>query len=486
MLPLPIDRVRDELIGALREAPSVVITAPTGSGKSTRVPGFVLETLPEQADQVWVVQPRRIAARMLAERVAEERGSELGDRVGFRTRFEHACGPRTQILFMTEGLLLRRLCGGASLRNVGAIVFDEFHERNLWSDLALATVHARRAAQGLDLRIVVMSATLDVEPVCEYLNPCPHLQAHGRTFPVDVRYAPAPARTPVWEQAATETARVADTTGDGDILVFMPGAHEIRRTIESAGRACRGRGLRFLPLHGALPPEEQRRAVTPVPGQRRVIVATNIAETSLTIPGVRHVIDSGLARISRHDPARGVNLLNLEPVSRASAEQRAGRAGREAPGTCTRLWSLVSQQQRSPRSEPEVRRIDLAEALLAVHALGFRNAEGFPWFEAPAPQAAATAAQLLRDLGAVDGTRLTRLGRDLSRLPLHPRLGCFFLRAARDGWRDQAALIAAVLSERPAPGKKTAPGSATTGNPRSRPAWEGTTTTRRARTCSHS
>ncbi len=359
MVHLPIHECKSDILTAFRNGNSLVVRAPTGSGKSTQVPQMLLDS--GLCDgTILVLQPRRLAARMLAARVAEERGTELGAVVGFQTRFETLVSPNTRVRFITEGILPRMLLSNRDLRGVSAVVFDEFHERSLATDIGLALVRELQVSLRPDLRIVVMSATMDAGPVASYLSGAPVVESAGRAHPVDIRYSSfmPSAALPVWDMAAAACAGLIKSGADGDMLIFMPGAYEIRRTVDAVAQRVHSESVVVLPLYGDLPAERQRR-VMEKSGQRKIIVATNIAETSLTIPGVRHVVDSGLARINRFDSGRGFNTLFTEPTSVESADQRAGRAGREAPGICVRLWTSAYQaglaaanDSRSPASRP--------------------------------------------------------------------------------------------------------------------------------------
>lgn len=422
---LPIYDIADDLAEAVADTSRLVLTAPTGSGKSTQVPQILLDRGLLGAGNVVVLQPRCLAARLLASRVAEERGSPLGAEVGYQVRFDRQASEVTRILYVTEGILLRCLLSSADLDGVSAILFDEFHERHVYGDLTLARARLLQESTRPDLKIIVMSATLDTGLVRGYLGNCPALTSEGRVYPVTVEYASRPAdpqRQPVWDAAAEAFENLVKSGAEGDVLVFMPGAYEINRTLDAIdGRTC-ARGWVLLPLYGELPPAEQDRAVRPTDGPK-VVVATNVAETSITIDGVRAVIDGGLARVSRFDPHRGINTLLIEPISQASADQRAGRAGRTAPGRCLRLWTEQKHRGRKPHEVPEIRRIDLAEVLLLLKAHGFHQAEIFPWLERPDLKALQRAEQLLRDLGAADaesGT-LTELGQRMVAFPAHSR-----------------------------------------------------------------
>lgn len=446
---LPILSIRHDLVTALSAGGVVLLAAPTGSGKSTQAPQFLLDA-GVVSGQILVLQPRRLAARMLAARVAAERGQAVGGEVGYQTRFDSRVSETTRIRFITEGILPRLLMADPALTGIGAVVFDEFHERSLTVDMGLALVRQVQQTRRPDLRVLVMSATLDTAALRAYLPEARELRTEGRLYPVEIRYEGGTARLPVWERAAEALAGLLRSGADGDVLMFMPGAYEIRRTLD----ACRARlpgmgGPLLLPLYGDLPPEQQDLVMRPA-DRRKVIVATNIAETSLTIPGVRHVIDSGLARVGRHDAGRGFNTLFVESISRAGADQRAGRAGREGPGKCIRLWSQLEQNHRPAHETAEVGRVDLAEAVLLLHILGFHETRAFPWFETPPEVAVDAAERELRDLGVLDAAtgRLTDLGRRLAQLPAHPRLARLLDEASRRGCLREATLVAALLSER--------------------------------------
>ena len=428
--PLPIDGLQADLVAACGRVRRLVLRAPTGSGKSTRIPQMLLDLNLVQG-QIVVLQPRRIAARLLAARIAQERGVRLGGEVGYQIRFERVESAQTRIKFVTEALLLRQMASDPELKGVGAVVFDEFHERNLHSDVALALARRLQATHRPDLLIMAMSATLDTEGVAKWLGSAETLAADGRAYPVQIEYTHLPRNStrPVWDAAAEQVRRVLSEEAEGDILVFMPGSYEIMRTIGAVRNLPESGGVDILPLYGELPPEEQDRAVKPSPG-RKVIVATNVAETSLTIPGVRAVVDAGLARIARFDPHRGIDTLLVEPVSQASAEQRAGRAGRTGPGRCIRLWSQTDHEARPLREVPEIKRVDLSETILLLLSSGWGEAATFPWYEKPDDKALQRALTVLADLGAVDAQgKLTNLGRRMSVFPAHPRYARMLLAA---------------------------------------------------------
>jgi ATP-dependent helicase HrpB len=444
---LPIHDLDEEIVLALRRGNRLVIEAPTGSGKSTQVPQILLDGGVVDRGRIVVLQPRRLPARMLARRVAAERGSPLGGEVGYQIRLDNVSSAETRILYATEGVLLRRMVADPLLRGIDAIVFDEFHERHLHGDITLAAALDLQEGERPDLRIVVMSATLDGEALEHHLAPVEVLRSTGRMHPVEVVHLRhEPGNDPVWELAADAVASEFGRT-DGDALVFMPGAWEIRRTIEEL-RSRLGGDCSILPLHGELPPAEQDKAVGRAPG-RKVVVSTNVAETSLTIDGITLVVDSGLARVARFDPRRGINTLFIEKISDASAAQRAGRAGRTAPGRCVRLWTQRDHERRPRREVPEIHRLDLAEALLMLKASGVGDVAAFRWIEPPDPAAIARAVSLLRDLGALDADGgLTATGRRMAGFPVHPRYARMFLEADSRRCVRAASLIAAITQTR--------------------------------------
>ncbi|HEU4727257.1 MAG TPA: helicase-related protein, partial [Kofleriaceae bacterium] len=421
---LPIDVVLPQVVQAVQGRGVLVLVAPPGAGKTTRVPGALLDAGVVDGEVV-VLQPRRLAARLAATRVAAERGGELGGEVGYEVRFDRRVGPRTRIRFVTEGVLTRQLLADPELRGVGCVIIDEFHERHLDGDLALALV-ARLRERRPGLALVVMSATLDAEPVAAFLGGAPQVRSEGRTFPLAIEHQEQPDDRPLGRQVAAAVRRLAQDAGgklDGDVLVFLPGAAEIRRCQDDLAEVAAIFDLAVLPLYGDLPVEEQDRAVAPA-ARRKVILATNVAETSVTIDGVVCVIDSGLARIARHSPWTGLPSLQIEPVSRASCTQRAGRAGRTRPGRVVRLYTRHDFETRRAFEVPEIARADLAGAALELYGAG-TDAGGLGslrWFEAPPPAAAAAAEELIARLGAVERGRITPLGRRMLRLAVHPRL----------------------------------------------------------------
>lgn len=421
---LPIDPFVPEVLARLRERGALVLVAPPGAGKTTRVPPALMADGP-----LVLLQPRRVAARSIARRIAAEQGLALGEEVGWQVRFERRFTARTRLLVATEGILTARLQADPLLSGFRTVVLDEFHERSLHADLALALARQARAARG-ELRLLVMSATLEAGPVAEFLGGCDVLEVPGRPFPVEIEHA-AGLSVPAGVRRVLSQSR-------GDVLAFLPGAGEIRRAADELA----GLEAEVLPLHGSLAPEEQDRALQPSP-RRKVILATNVAETSLTVEGVDAVVDSGLQKVNRYDPAKGIDRLETERIAADSATQRAGRAGRTGPGRALRLWD--PRETLAPRRTPEIERVDLAAPFLDVIAWG-GDPLGFEWFEAPPAQAAEAALALLTRLGAIDGRRrLTAVGEQLRQLAVHPRLGRVLLET-RASWR--AAAACALLSER--------------------------------------
>jgi ATP-dependent helicase HrpB len=520
---LPIYEIERDIIARLKTDRRLILSAPTGSGKSTQVPQMLLRHGLLGDGQVVVLQPRRLATRLLASRVAQELGVQLGNEVGYQIRFENVTSPRTKIRFVTEGVLLRQMIDDPNLRGVSALIFDEFHERHLYGDITLARALDLQEQHRPDLNLMVMSATLDAELLGDYLSErrtlirrdevgsqasscstgklkpefqradseigapgCSILSSEGRVFPVEIEYAAQPGYTdkrPVWEQAAEAFSHYVHSGGEGDVLVFMPGGFEISQTIEAIRHTSESKGFILLPLHGELSPKDQDAAVARY-GQRKVVVSTNVAETSLTIDGIRLVIDSGLARIPRYDPYRGINTLLIEKISQSSADQRTGRAGRTAPGVCMRLWSREEHGHRAVQELPEIKRLDLAEVVLTLKAAGVEDLRKFRWLEPPNEQSLTHAEELLEDLGALkpvaqafqsrtagfgdfpvassnDGQecppnpqtrmsalQITPIGRKMLAFPLHPRYSRMLLAAHEYGCVHQACLVAALTQGR--------------------------------------
>ena len=454
MLALPVDFLLPEIVASLRRCPNLVIEAPPGAGKTTRVPSALLDA---GFGEVLVLQPRRMAARLAARRVAFERGESLGETVGYQVRFEQFAGPKTRLRFLTEGVLTRRLLSDPKLHGIGVVVLDEFHERHLEGDFALALLRRLQQTTRPDLRLVVMSATLsrgssadatedpDDIPVAAALGGCPILRSDGRLFPLEIEYTPHSAAS-LEELVVEAVDGLLKSQAEGDILVFLPGAFEIRCAQRAlAGLAAR-KNLMLAPLYGDLTPDEQDRAIQPA-SQRKVILSTNVAESSVTIEGVRAVIDSGLHRVAKDSPWTGLPRVEVMRVSRASATQRAGRAGRTAPGTVIRLYSQDDFLRRPEHDQPEILRREITQLCLDLHVAGVGNPLDLEWLDAPPAEAIAKAEELLRRLRAVDDRgRITPLGRKMAALPLHPRLAALAFVADELGAGAEGCISAAALS----------------------------------------
>jgi ATP-dependent helicase HrpB len=446
--PLPIDPLLPEIVSTLRDARSLVLEAPPGAGKTTRVPRALLAAGLGKGKEIVVLQPRRLPTRLAAQRVAEELGERVGDTVGYQVRFEDVRGPKTRLSFVTEGVLGRRLLTDPTLRDVGAVILDEFHERHLSADISLALLRRLQEGARPDLKLAVMSATLDAGPIRTYLSGCPGLRSEGRRFEVTYEYLPTADDRHLDVQVLSAIKRVFTAGLDGDILVFLPGAGEIRRARDACAEFAERHGVDVLPLHGDLSPAEQDRAVRRS-SRRKIILSTNVAETSVTIDGVAVVIDSGLARVASHSPWSGLPTLKLAKVSRASATQRAGRAGRTRAGHCLRLYTQHDFDGRPEQDAPEIRRVDLAETVLALRASGVKDLGTFPFFEPPPAAALEAAETLLRRLGAVDKQgRVTPIGERLLRFPVHPRQARIIVEGEQRGVGADASVLAALMGER--------------------------------------
>lgn len=454
---LPITGVLPELIIALRGAAGVVLQAPTGAGKTTRVPSAIWQAGLAGGRLILLLEPRRLAARAAARRIAQELRVTLGEEVGYQVRFDSRCSHRTQILVVTEGILLRKLQADPFLEDIGCVLFDEFHERNLAADLALAM--SRRIQQTVrpDLKLVVMSATLDPAPIATYLGDVPVVISAGRSFPVDMHYARPGLKVPQHE-AIVQGVRDLLPMTSGDLLVFVPRVRDIHRVITSLNNQSWDEPLLSLPLYGDLTYEQQERVFQPT-SQRKVIVSTNVAETSLTIPGVTGVLDTGLVQQSQYSVATGLNRLELQRISQASATQRAGRAGRTQPGVCLRLWPEREQHGLPLVTPPEIERIDLSGAVLELLCWGETDLAAFPWFEAPPAVALERARDTLTQLGAIQHGLPTALGQQLVQIPAEPRLARVLIEGHRLGRADLAAWACALLSERdPFRAERSVPG----------------------------
>jgi len=443
--PLPIEQALPALRAALRDGTGAVLQAPPGAGKTTRVPLALLDEPWLAGRRIVMLEPRRLAARAAARRMADTLEQRVGDTVGYRVRHESAVGPGTRIVVVTEGILTRMLQADPALEEFGLVVFDEFHERSIHADLGLALTLQSRAVLRDDLRVLIMSATLEGGPVAALLGGATLVTSEGRAHPVEVRHLARRAGTKL-EPAVAAVVRQALQAEEGDLLVFLPGAGEIRR-VEGL---LHGVDADVIPLYGNLPPDQQDRAILPSPpGGRKVVLATSIAETSLTIEGVRVVVDAGLSRVPRFSPRTGMTRLATVRVSRASAEQRRGRAGRLTPGVCYRLWSRQEDATLPERSSPELLQADLAPLALDLAAAGVRDPAELQWLDPPPPAAFSEARSLLAQLGALDASGgFTRHGAAMTRLALHPRLSHMVMKASELGDRDTACEIAALLTER--------------------------------------
>lgn len=446
---LPIAVHLPKISGYLGERETLVLIAPPGAGKTTALPPFLMNAPWLKGNRIIVSQPRRVAARAAAARVAATLGVEVGGAVGYAVRQESRQGKETQLLYCTEGVLTNILQADPFLTGIGAIIFDEFHERSLESDLALALANEIRKEARPDLRLIVCSATLDPGPAAEFLN-AGTIEVSGRAYPVDVRYLDRPAPEKL-EEAVSQGVRSLwgeRPGGKGDLLVFLPGAGEIRRAAEMLAPWAEGKGVSLVPLHGDLPPDAQDRAIGKSEGER-VILATNVAETSLTIESVTGVVDSGLAKLMQFDPSTRMDRLALTRISKASANQRAGRAGRTGPGVALRLWTRHDDAYLPERIPPEIHRADLSRAVLELSAWGCTDPLAFGWFEKPEEKRLAEALNLLKALKALnaDGSP-TREGVVMLSFPLHPRLSRMLLAASALGLGPEASALASVLSER--------------------------------------
>ena len=450
---LPIDPFLAGIADTLRDRGTLVLVAPPGAGKTTRVPPALLAAGILGSGTLWVLQPRRVAARAAARRIASELGEPLGERAGFQVRDDGARSARTRILVVTEGILTRRLLEDPSLPGVAGVMLDEFHERSRHADLALAMLREVRATLREDLLLIVASATLDPAPVASFLSgargPAPIVSVPGRPFPVDVRHSDQADPRPLEARVASAVRTAISDGPPGDVLVFLPGSFEIRRAREALESMDASLDVRVL--HGDLPGTAQDAALAPATAdRRRVILATNVAETSLTIEGVSTVVDSGLARTLRFDPRSGLDRLVLGRIPRASADQRAGRAGRLGPGLALRLYSRHDEAGLRPHEEPELLRTDLASPLLDILLWTARDPALFGWFEPPPASSIALALRLLRRLGAVEerSFRPTPRGARMAALPVHPRLSALVLAGAERDLLREAATLAALVEER--------------------------------------
>lgn len=464
---LPAYSIAADVNRRLRESACLVVTAPPGAGKSTILPLTILEALPADSGRIIMLEPRRIAARAVAERMAELIGESAGGTVGYRVRFEKCVSAKTRIEVVTEGILTRMLIDDPTLEGVSVVIFDEFHERSLHSDLALALTREAQQVLRPDLRVVIMSATIDAAAICRVLgdadgSPAPLVESEGRMFPVAVHHTSETATPDDCAERVAEAVREAVEQHEGDVLAFLPGEGEIRHCAEFLGpwAAALGSQLRLAPLFGNLPLAEQRRAIAPsAEGERKIVLATNIAETSLTIEGVRIVIDSGLCRQMVHDAQSGLSRLDTVRISLDMAQQRTGRAGRVAEGVCYRLWTMATELRMAEQRTAEILTADLAPTLLSVAVWGESRVERLPWLTPPPRQAVAQATALLASLkaiapqalgaeGRMQDLAITPHGRALAALPCHPRIAQMLLAAASPAQKALAADVAALLEER--------------------------------------
>jgi len=432
---LPVDEILPGIITSLKRFPNLVIEASPGSGKTTRVPPEILKHVQRE---IVVLEPRRIAARMAARRVALEMGEQVGETVGYQVRFEEVAGPRTRLRFVTEGVLARRLISDPHLKGVSTVVLDEFHERHLESDLALALLK-RLQTRRPDLHIIVMSATLDTASVARYLDDCPVIRSKAKLFALSIDHLPFSPKA-LEQQVRDALEKLIAEEGSGDILAFLPGAAEIHRSMRECEDTARRAGLLALPLHGSLPPKEQDRAVAPS-SRRKLILATNVAESSITVEGVTAVIDSGLARFATWSQWTGLPTLQIGRVSKASAKQRAGRAGRTRPGRVLRLYSSEDYQLRPEHDTPQILRSDLSQLCLTLRAMQIDVLRDVKWLDSP-PEAAIKSAESLLDRLGATGT----LTQQLVRFPLSPRLSRLVVEADKRGASEDGCVAAALLS----------------------------------------
>lgn len=446
MKDLPVNECLPDIIAAVHEGKSVVLKAPPGAGKTTVVPPALLDAGVANAGQIILVQPRRLAARTAASRIAKLVGATLGKDVGYQVRFDRKATSATKVVAMTTGILLRKISSDPLLENTACVILDEFHERSLEMDLALGMIHRIRSLRP-ELKLVVMSATLDPQPIVDFLGDALAVNSEGRAFSVDIQHTKQLSRDYIDQQIVNVLPRVLRAT-QGHLLIFLPGIGEIRRTETAIKQNRLDQDAIVMSLYGDLPPKEQD-VVLADSDRRKIILATNVAETSITIPGVTGVIDSGQARVMRFDANVGMPALRLEPISQASAEQRAGRAGRTEPGVCWRLWPANTHRSRRERDTPEILRNDFSGAMLMLAAWGERDSAAFDWLTPPSEQSVDAAKKLLRGLSAIDSDGvITSIGKQMLALPVHPRIGRFLVDAAKRGVTEQASIAAALLTER--------------------------------------
>ena len=453
MTKLPIDDILPQLLASLDQAPNAVLQASPGAGKTTRVPIAILDVAWRKGGKIIMLEPRRLATRAAARRMAQTLGEAVGERIGYRIQLDSKVGSNTVIEVVTEGILTRRLQRDPSLEGVAAVIFDEFHERSLQGDLGLALCLDCQAGLREDLRIVVMSATLDVGPVAALMGDAPVIASEGRAFPVETCYLGKPPVDRFKDRfcpAVASAIKQALREETGSVLAFLPGEGEIRRVEKLLKESAFANTVHVFPLYGALPQNQQDQAISPTQkGQRKIVLASAIAETSLTIEGIRVVVDGGLSRVPRFDPASGMTRLITEPVSIAAATQRQGRAGRLEPGICYRLWDKVGEGAFRAFNQPEIRDADLAPLALDLANWGIHDVDALNWLTVPPNAPLAQGQDLLKLLGALDNQgRITTHGREMAALPMHPRLAHMVVRGRNLGWADLACNVAALLTDR--------------------------------------
>ena len=446
---LPVVERRAEIAKAIAENQVLILAGETGSGKTTQLPKICLELGRGVAGMIAHTQPRRIAARSVAARIAQELDSPLGHAVGYKVRFSDKLSPQTYVKLMTDGILLAETQGDRFLTRYDTVIIDEAHERSLNIDFLLGYLK-QLLPRRPDLKLIITSATIDPQGFSRHFNDAPVIEVSGRTYPVDVRYRPLEARDEDEEDrelpdAIREAVDEVWREGPGDVLLFLPGEREIRETAELV-RKHHPPGVEVMPLYARLSPEDQMKVFQPH-GRPRIVLATNVAETSLTVPGIRYVIDPGTARLNRYSPHTRVQRLHVEPVSQASADQRKGRCGRVAPGVCIRLYSQESYEGRPRFTAPEILRTNLASVILQMKALGLGEVQDFPFLEPPDYRAVRDGYATLHELGAIDEeNKLTGLGAALARLPIDPRIGRMVLEARHEGVMDEVLIIASALA----------------------------------------
>ncbi|MDO9512460.1 MAG: ATP-dependent helicase C-terminal domain-containing protein [Bacteroidales bacterium] len=437
--------LQNDIVNALKTGNKLILQATTGSGKSTLLPQFIVDHVLEKHEKVFVLQQRRIAARSLAAFISKTRGTKLGEEVGYQIRLEKLYSESSRIIFLTEGILLNMLLENSLPKDVGAIVFDEFHERHIETDIGLALALENQKNHP-ELKIVVMSASLNTKRLQDFMNSCKLLISESKAFAMETIYNPLSARENTEEAAVNALRMHINKTEDEVVLMFMPGKHEINRSIGLIEKSGGFSSYKILPLHASLSKEEQEDVFTP---GRKILVCSNVAETSITIPGVSLVIDSGLEKQARYDHRRGVNTLFTVPISKSSALQRQGRAGRTKPGKCIRLWSAFEQQQKHENTTPEIHRIDLSGIILGLIASDYSSFENFPFYESPDSEAIVNALRLLKTLNAIDEEgKITSDGRYMAILSVHPRYGKILLSAKLQNCLAEACIIAALAQNR--------------------------------------